>query len=171
MEEDLRTPGAGGLETTEGLEAEAKAAEGQAEASAAEKRYLPHLTRGEARVLAPLTLAFVGDAVFELLNRTALVQEADRNPKELQRRASAFARAPFQSAAMEVLEPLLTEEEAEVYHRGRNAKSQTKAKNASIQDYRRATGFEAVLGYLYLSGNLKRVLELVRIANEHTLPA
>ena len=182
MEENLRKQDGSGQKPPEGgpsasgdRRAYGAATEGAPEASGLESGisagYLPRLTAAEARALAPLTLAFIGDAAYELCNRTRLVQEADRNPKELQRRASAFARAPFQSAAMEVLEPLLTEEEAEVYHRGRNAKSQTKAKNASIQDYRRATGFEAVLGYLYLSGNLKRVLELVRIANEHTLPA
>lgn len=131
--------------------------------------YLPRLSREEARALAPLTLAFVGDAVYELLNRTRLVQEADRNPKELQRRASAFARAPFQSAAMGLLEPHLTKEELEIYHRGRNAKSKTTAKNASVLDYRRATGFEAVIGYLYLVGDVERILRLVQMGNEQGL--
>ena len=131
-----------------------------------EQRYLPRLTEAEVRALAPLTLAFIGDAAYELCNRTRLVQEADRNPRELQKMASAFARAPFQSAAMEILEPLLTEKELGIYHRGRNAKSQTKAKNATVQEYRRATGFEAVLGYLYLTGSTERMLELIRLANE-----
>ena len=135
-------------------------------AISADRSYFPQLTEAKARQLAPLTLAFIGDAAYELSNRTRLVQEADRNPKELQKRASAFARAPFQSAAMEILEPVLTEKELEIYHRGRNAKSQTKAKNATVQEYRRATGFEAVLGYLYLTGNTERMLELIRIANE-----
>lgn len=177
MEENLRKQDGSGQKPPEGgpsasgdRRAYGAATEGAPEASGLESGisagYLPRLTAAEARALAPLTLAFIGDAAYELCNRTRLVQEADRNPRELQKRASSFARAPFQSAAMEILEPLLTEKELEIYHRGRNAKAQTKAKNASIQEYRRATGFEAVLGYLYLTGDTERMLELIRLANQ-----
>lgn len=124
---------------------------------------LPGVSRAEAGALAPLTLAFVGDAVYELLVRTMLVREAERRPNELNRASSALARAKAQSEAMEAVEPCLTKEEDDVYRRGRNAKSHTMAKNATVADYRRATGFEALVGYLYLSGQMRRLVEIVRI--------
>lgn len=125
---------------------------------------LPGMSRAEAASFAPLTLAFVGDAVYELLIRTMLVREAERRPSDLNRASSALARAGAQSDAMEAIEPLLTKEESDVFRRGRNAKSHTMAKNATMTDYRRATGFEALVGYLYLSGQMKRLLEIVRTA-------
>ena len=92
-----------------------------------------------------------------------LQREAERRPNELNRASSALARAGAQSEAMEAIESCLTQEEIDVYRRGRNAKSHTMAKNATVTDYRRATGFEALVGYLYLSGQLKRLVEIVRI--------
>ena len=124
---------------------------------------LPGMSRAEAASYAPLTLAFIGDAVYELLVRTMLVREAERRPNELNRASSALARAKAQSEEMEVIEPYLTKEEMDVYRRGRNAKSHTMAKNATVSDYRRATGFEALLGYLFLSGQMTRLVEIVRI--------
>ena len=124
---------------------------------------LPGMKCAEAAAYAPLTLAFVGDAVYELLVRTMLVQEAERRPNELNRASSALARAKSQSDAMEAIEPCLTKEEYDIYRRGRNAKSHTMAKNATVADYRRATGFEALVGYLYLSGQMRRLVEIVRI--------
>ena len=75
---------------------------------------------------------------------------------------AGVVKAEKQSAMIEILEPLFTEEEKQIYKRGRNAKSYTKAKNASTIDYRRATGFEAVMGYLYLKGDYKRMIDLIR---------
>ncbi|MDO4805459.1 MAG: ribonuclease III domain-containing protein [Lachnospiraceae bacterium] len=122
------------------------------------------MSEAEARTYAPLTLAFLGDAVYELAVRTMLVQRGDMRPNELNRRSSLLARAHAQSQAMEKIEPLLDETEADIYRRGRNAKSNTMAKNATVGDYRRATGFEALIGYLYLAGKRERVLELIEIA-------
>jgi ribonuclease-3 family protein len=82
----------------------------------------------------------------------------------LHRQTSQMVKAEAQSKMMELLLPVLTEAEESVYRRGRNAKSPTSAKNASIQDYRRATGFEALMGYLYLSDQTDRLLELVKLA-------
>ena len=109
---------------------------------------------------SPLELAYLGDTVFDLIVRTRLVCEANEPVNKLNRKASAIVNAASQSRMVEVLEPLFTEEEAAVYHRGRNAKAATHAKNASIQDYRRATGLEAVFGYLYLKNRYARILEL-----------
>ncbi|MCC2727948.1 ribonuclease III, partial [Blautia sp. MSK22_86] len=81
---------------------------------------------------------------------------------KLHRHAAGLVKAEKQSAMIEILEPLFTEEEKQIYKRGRNAKSYTKAKNASTIDYRRATGFEAVMGYLYLKGDYKRMIDLIR---------
>ena len=113
---------------------------------------------------APLTLAYIGDAVFELFIRTAVVEKAEERPKDMNRRTVAMVSAKAQSAMVEKIEPLLTEEEAAVYRRGRNANSATMAKNASVADYRRATGLEALIGYLYLKGDVERAAELIRAA-------
>ena len=129
--------------------------------------FQPVLTESEARAYAPLTLAFLGDAVYELAIRTMLVQRGDMRPNELNRRSSLLAKAHAQSDAMAVIEPMLDETEADIYRRGRNAKSHTMAKHATVTDYRRATGFEALVGYLYLSGQIKRLLEIVRIGIQY----
>ncbi len=114
---------------------------------------------------SPLELAYLGDTVFDLIVRTRLVCEANEPVNKLNRKATAIVNAENQSRMVEVLEPLFTEEEAAVYRRGRNAKAATHAKNASIQDYRRATGLAAVFGYLYLKGEYARLLELFQLAD------
>ena len=113
---------------------------------------------------SPLELAYLGDTVFDLIVRTRLVCDANEPVNKLNRKATAIVNAASQSRMVEILEPLFTEEEAAVYHRGRNAKAATHAKNASIQDYRRATGLEAVFGYLYLQGKMDRIMELYEAA-------
>lgn len=115
-----------------------------------------------AEQVSPLTLAYIGDAFYEIIVRTVLVRRADRAVNKLHHRAAELVKAEKQSEMIGILEPVLTEAEQEVYHRGRNAKSYTKAKNASIVDYRRATGFEAVMGYLFLKGDINRAVELIR---------
>ncbi|MBQ0059361.1 MAG: ribonuclease III [Lachnospiraceae bacterium] len=111
--------------------------------------------------IAPLTLAYLGDAVYELEIRERLVMSDHSRPSALNRHASRLVSAKGQSAMVAAIEPMLTEEEASVYRRGRNAKSPTSAKNQSIQDYRRATGFEALMGYLHLAGQKERMNELI----------
>lgn len=116
----------------------------------------------DLRSYSPLTLAYIGDGVYELIIRTILVKKGNRPVNQLHRQASSLVKAAAQSAMMEKLEPLLTEEERSVYRRGRNAHSPTMAKHASMGDYRRATGFEALMGYLYLKEDFLRITELVR---------
>ena len=111
---------------------------------------------------SPLTLAYIGDAAYELIIRTYLVDLGNGRPDKLHKRASTMVKAAAQAAMAEDLLPVLTDEEKEVYRRGRNAKSGTMAKNATMADYRKATGFEALMGYLYLKGEQKRMIDLVR---------
>lgn len=111
----------------------------------------------KAKNLNPIVLAFVGDAVYSLFVREMLTFSSDSKTGELNKKATAKVCAPAQSAFMKEIEGLLTEEELTVYKRARNAKKGTRAKNASIQDYNTATGFEAVLGYLYLLGQNDRL--------------
>ncbi len=117
---------------------------------------------------SPLTLAYVGDDVYDLIIRSYLLSKGNNHVDVLNRMANSLVKAKSQSAMMGVLEPLLTPEELSAYKRGRNAKSYTRAKNATVADYRRATGFEALVGYLYIKGDMGRVLELVKTGLEKT---
>ena len=119
---------------------------------------------GDVREYSPLTLAYRGDAVYELLIRTKVVTHGNAPVNKLNKKASQLAKAGAQSAMAEILAEYFTEEELSVYKRGRNAHSYTKAKNATTGDYRRATGFEAVFGYLYLKGDMLRISELFSLA-------
>ena len=119
------------------------------------------MTEEKARQLSPVTLAFVGDAVYSLYVRSREVSLTDRKPAELQKRTCEVVSAKGQSALLERVESAFTPEEEAIYHRGRNAKKATKSKNASVTDYNRSTGFEAVLGYLYLTGQYERIAEII----------
>ena len=116
----------------------------------------------DVRAYSPLPLAYIGDAIYELVIRTVVVERSNQATNALHKKTTGFVKAETQAAMMEVLLPLLTEEEEAVYKRGRNAKSASPAKNASLSDYRKATGFEAVIGYLYLQDNMDRILVLVK---------
>lgn len=120
----------------------------------------------DIRTYSPLTLAYIGDAIYELVIRTILVEKGNTQVNKLHNRASRLVKASAQSAMIEKLKPHLTEEEIAVFKRGRNAKSYTMAKNASMSDYRRATGFEALMGYLYLTEQWERMLELIKTGME-----
>ena len=109
-----------------------------------------HLEDQNLRSYSPLTLAYIGDGVYELIIRTILVKKGNCPVNRLHKKASSLVKAGAQSAIMEVIEEELTPEELSVYRRGRNAHSPTMAKHATMADYRRATGFEALMGYLYL---------------------
>lgn len=124
------------------------------------------LSETDLRGYSPLVLAYIGDAVYELIIRTVLVRQENCPVQQLHRRASTLVKAENQSEIMEKLMPHLTEEEQNIYRRGRNAKSNTKAKNATIGTYHRATGFEALIGYLYLQKKNERIIDLVKIALE-----
>ena len=115
---------------------------------------------------SPLTLAYMGDCAYEIVIRTLLVHKGNTHVDRLNKRASNLAKAATQSQIIGVIQESLTEEELTIYKRGRNAKSYTSAKNASINDYRRATGFEALIGWLYLKGEFDRMTELIRLGFE-----
>ena len=116
----------------------------------------------DIRTYSPLTLAYIGDAIYELVIRTILVEKGNTQVNKLHKRASRLVKASAQSAMIEKLKPYLTEEEMGVFKRGRNAKAATMAKNATMSDYRRATGFDALMGYLYLTEQWERMLELMK---------
>lgn len=118
----------------------------------------------DLKTLSPLTLAFVGDCIYDLILRTVIVERHNASPNQLHREKSRLAKAPAQAEMAEVLQEHLTQEELAVYRRGRNAKSHTTAKNASVLDYRKATGLEALYGWLYLSGQEERLLQLLRLS-------
>ena len=113
---------------------------------------------------SPLSLAFIGDCVFDLVVKTVMVEKANRSANILHRKTSVIVRAQSQArmASWSTEEGILSDEELAIYKRGRNAKSATTAKNASVGDYRKATGLEALIGYLYLNNRTARVVELIK---------
>ena len=133
------------------------------EASLKKFKELFELEDTDIRTYSPLTLAYIGDAIYELVIRTILVEKGNTQVNKLHQRASKLVKASAQSEIIEKLKPYLTEEEMGIFKRGRNAKSFTMAKNASMPDYRRATGFEALMGHLYLTEQWDRMLELIKI--------
>lgn len=118
----------------------------------------------DIRTYSPLTLAYIGDAIYDLVIRTIVVERGNSTANKLHRKAVAYVNARVQARMIDALEDELSEEEESVYHRGRNAKSYTSAKNASVIEYRKATGLEALCGYLYLQGRQERMLYLIREA-------
>ena len=117
---------------------------------------------------SPAQLAYLGDSVYETAIRKALVLEKERTLKDYNKLSMSFVCAPAQAKASKLLESLLTEEETDVMRRGRNAKCGNVPKNASCDDYRRATGLEALMGWLWLTGKKQRVDELVEIILKNT---
>ena len=120
----------------------------------------------DPKQLSPLTLAFVGDGVFELFVREKLVCQGNFPVNKLHKRSVEQVCCGAQAAAAKKLLPMLTEEEAAVYNRGRNAHVGHVPKNAKVADYHAATAFEALFGYVYLTGNLQRLRELFQLACE-----
>lgn len=113
------------------------------------------------RMLSPVTLAFLGDAVFELAVRERLIRRGGTDANKLHKKTITFVNAGAQAKAVEKIKPFLTKEEQNVLRRGRNANTSHVPKNADLLDYRHATGFEAVLGYLYLRGENARILQIL----------
>lgn len=116
----------------------------------------------DVHAYSPLTLAYIGDGVYETVIRTLVVEQANRPVNELHKRTTRYVKAESQAKMIIALKDKLTEEEADIFKRGRNAKPYTTAKNATRADYHKATGFEALMGYLYLTGRVERMLELIR---------
>lgn len=114
----------------------------------------------EAKMLSPLQLAYIGDSVYEVLVRTYILSKNNKNVNELHKASVKFVKAKAQAEIVLNLEDKLTEEEWTLVKRGRNSKSATVPKNADLNDYKYATGFETLMGYLYLSGKYERINEI-----------
>ena len=121
----------------------------------------------DIRLYSPQALAFLGDAVYEILVRERIVHRANMPVNKLHLQAVEQVRASYQSKAYAVVEPVLTEEELAALKRGRNISSIKPPKNGTMQDYRRATGLECPFGYLYLKGEIQRINELFLMIEEH----
>lgn len=124
------------------------------------------LEHGSPESYSPLALAYIGDSVFDVIVRTIAVSRVNKQVNKYHRDVSKIVCAPAQARMILAIHDRLTEEEQAVYKRGRNAKSYTKAKNASTIDYRNATGFEALLGYLYLKEDFLRLTDVVKMSLE-----
>ncbi len=122
---------------------------------------LKNLTVQEAKNLNPQVLAFVGDSVYTLFVRTMLAEKFDVKSGKLHTLANEYVKAGGQSDALENILEILTEEELAIFKRARNYKTHSVAKNANVIDYKRATGFEAVVGYIYLIGNYERLNQIL----------
>ena len=122
----------------------------------------------DIRTYSPVVLAYIGDAVYELVIRTILVDQGNRQANTLHKKASTSVKASAQAAMAVAFLPELTEEELSYFKRGRNAKTVSMAKHATMHDYRHATGFEALMGYLYLTDQMKRMIDLIKIGMERT---
>lgn len=124
---------------------------------------MPGTGHADAKSCSSLVLAYIGDCVFDLVIKTRVAARGNRQVHALHEETSHYVQASAQSYMMRGIQEHLTEEEHAVYRRGRNVKSVSAAKNQSITDYRRATGFEALIGYLYLEHRYERLTELISI--------
>lgn len=115
----------------------------------------------DTKTYSPLALAYIGDAVYELIVRTMVINHGSIQVNKMHKKSASLVNAGTQAEMIRLILEELTEEETAVYKRGRNAKSVTTAKHATVVDYRTATGFEALCGYLYLTGRLKRLVTLI----------
>lgn len=120
----------------------------------------------DVRSYSPLALAYIGDSIYDLIIRSVVVERGNCSANQLHKKTIRYVSAVAQSKIVQALMEQFTEDEQAVYRRGKNAKPHTTAKNASPGDYMKATGFEAVLGYLYLTGQMDRILELVKLGIE-----
>lgn len=122
----------------------------------------------DLKTMSPLSLAYMGDVVYELFVREYLVTKGNSNVKKLHSKSVEMVRCQFQAKLInENLMEILTDEEKDVYMRGRNSKVGHVPKNASVADYHAATGFEAMFGYIYLKGDIIRLKELFEIMAEN----
>lgn len=124
-------------------------------------RFFEIMDTEQAKMLSPLSLAFVGDAVYTLYARTKVIKNSDAKSGVLHEEATKIVKAAGQAAAADAIASLLTEEEAGVFRRAKNAKVNSVAKHATIEDYKKATAFEALIGFLYLSGQDDRLKFLI----------
>jgi len=122
----------------------------------------------DIRTYSPLVLAYIGDGIYELIIRTILVDRGNCQANALHKRASGYVKASAQAAMILSIREELSEEERRAYKRGRNARTLSMAKHATMSDYRQATGFEALMGYLYLTGQMTRMIDLIKMGMERT---
>ena len=120
----------------------------------------------DANMYSPLVLAYIGDAVYELIIRSRVVNQGSMQVNKMHKRSAGLVKAGTQAALIRAIEDLLTAEEHAVYKRGRNAKSVTMAKHATMADYRTATGMEALVGWLFLEERFERLAELISLGLE-----
>ena len=125
-----------------------------------------HISKAEAKLINPVVLAFVGDAVYSLYVRKRMAATYTGKPADFQRTASSVVSAQGQSKFLDSVLPALTEEETEIFLRARNARKSTKSKHATAAEYNRSTGFEGVLGFLYMTGQTDRLDALFALAPE-----
>ncbi|MGN0819960.1 MAG: Mini-ribonuclease 3 [Christensenellaceae bacterium] len=126
----------------------------------------PILSKQQTKNINSITLAFIGDAVFSLHVRLKLALNGDKKSGELNEETSKIVCAVNQARLMEKLLPELTDEEKEVYKRARNAKKPTHAKHSTVSQYNKSTGFEALIGYLYLTGDKERLDYVLNFGEE-----
>lgn len=124
------------------------------------------LQASDVKMLNPLALAYVGDSVYDTFVRTLLVSGGYGQVAKLHKLSIEFVKAKAQADILGKISEFLTPEEHDIVRRGRNTKSATIPKNADISDYRYATGFEALIGYLYLTGQIDRLMEVVKMIIE-----
>ena len=124
----------------------------------------PYLINQDAKQISPLALAYIGDAVYEVYIRSYVLSGGNTAVNKLHKASTHYVSAKAQSMIIHNIEPHLTDEESAVYKRGRNAHSNTSAKNADIVDYRHATGFEALLGYLFIERRYERLYEIIELS-------
>ena len=121
------------------------------------------LSEIEIKMLNPLIWAYIGDSVYEMYVRSFIISDPKRTANELHRKSIKYVKASAQSSHLEIILPYLTEEESDIVRRGRNSKSHHLPKNADVIDYRRATAFEALIGYLYLMQRYDRLCEIISL--------
>jgi len=130
-------------------------------------REILELEEMETNAYSPLVLAYIGDSVYDLVIKSIVINKGNRQVQKLHQDTSELVCASTQSLMMRGIQEHLTEVEHGIYRRGRNSKTVTPAKNQSITDYRRGTGFEALIGYLYLKKEYERLVELIKIGLDH----
>jgi len=116
----------------------------------------------DIKTYSPLTFAYIGDDVFDLVIRTIVVNKGNTSPNKLHNTVIRYVSAKAQAKMLDVINSLLTDEEQDILRRGRNSKPHTKAKNASSADYMKATALETLIGYLYLKNDMERIFELIK---------
>ena len=122
----------------------------------------------DIKTYSPLTFAYIGDDVFDLVIRTIVVNKGNTSPNKLHNMVIRYVSAKAQAKMYDAINPLLNDEEQDVLRRGRNSKPHTKAKNASSADYMKATALETLIGYLYLRDDMERIFELIKIGINKT---